>query len=63
MGYGNRRNIVIKDTMWEKLRALGKTEGRSLSDLIREAIVDLLDKRVKPDKIEYDPESDRLVRR
>jgi len=34
-----------------------------MSDLIREAIADLFDKRVKPDKIEYDPESDRLVRR
>ena len=63
MASHNRRNIVIGNNTWHKLRTLGKTEERSMSDLIREAIADLFDKRVKPDKIEYDPESDRLVRR
>ncbi len=57
----NVRSIVVGNKTWEKLRALGKEEERSMSELIREALLDLFDKRIKPVKREYDPTSDSFI--
>lgn len=51
MAYEKRRNIVVGNTMWNKLKELAKSEERSVSDLIREAVADLLRKRSSYDAV------------
>jgi hypothetical protein len=51
------RGVAIKDGMWEALRELGVKENRNMSELIREALNDLFDKKSRRN---YDPVSDRF---
>ena len=52
------RSVAVGDQIWERLRELANKEDRSMSDLIREAINDLLEKRQGRN---YDPVMDRMV--
>lgn len=52
------RSVVVKDQVWEKLRKVAELEGRSMSDLLREALNDLFVKRRLGD---YDPVTDRFT--
>ncbi len=36
--FSKRTNILLKETMWEKLQQLAQTQNRSAADLIRDAI-------------------------
>lgn len=56
----NRRSIVVKDVLWDKLKAVSEREGRSLSELVREALIDLLTK--KSEIKHYDPIKDTYGR-
>jgi len=56
----NRRSIVVQNKMWMTLKELAKEEGRSMSELIREALVDLFQKRTRPVSQGYDPIKDKL---
>jgi predicted CopG family antitoxin len=60
-----RRNIVMGPKTWEKLRALGKEEERSISDLIREAVLELLKRRASGISAgeQYDPITDNFGKR
>lgn len=55
-----RRNIVVGNKTWDRLRELGAKEERSLSELVREALQDLFHKRDKSIRREYNPISDRI---
>ncbi len=50
------RSFVVKDQIWARLKSLSKEEGRSMSELLREAINDLFKKR-EPGT--YDPVRDQ----
>lgn len=52
------RSVVVKDKMWEMLRELSARESRSMSDLLREALNDLFEKKRAKN---YDPVTDRLT--
>jgi hypothetical protein len=60
-----RRSIVVGDKTWEALRAQAKEEERSMGDLIREAILELLDRRAHgvARGPQYDPIGDSFVTR
>lgn len=51
------RGVAIKDGMWETLRSLSAKENRNMSELIREALNDLFEKKSRRN---YDPASDRF---
>jgi len=51
------RGVVIKDPMWEALRGLGEKENRNMSELIREAINDLFEKKSRRN---YNPMTDKF---
>ena len=52
------RSVAVGDQIWERLREFANKEDRSMSDLIRESINDLLEKRQGRN---YDPVADRMV--
>lgn len=54
-----RKNIMIGRSMWETLKVLAHQEESSVSELIREAIRDLLAKRAQ-NPVKYDPVTDRF---
>lgn len=56
----NRRSIVVQDKMWFRLKNLAGEEGRSMSELIREALVDLFHKKTRSISQGYDPVKDQL---
>ena len=58
MALDNRRAVIVKDGLWNRLRIISTNEERSMSDLIRESINDLLEKRQGRN---YDPVADRMV--
>jgi len=60
MANNNIRSVVVGPKTWSKLKALGKKEERSMSELIREAILDLFDKRTRPKTVNYDPVADKF---
>ena len=51
----NMRSIIVGPETWARLRKLAKEEERSLSELTREALLDLFKKR---EPAEYDPKTD-----
>lgn len=60
MANKNIRSVVVGPKTWTKLKDLGKKEERSMSELVREAILDLFDKRTRPKGVKYDPVADRF---
>lgn len=61
MPTANRRNIVMGKKTWERLRAVAKHEERSISDIIREAVIKLLDQRdANPEARTYNARTDRF---
>lgn len=58
-----RRNIVVGPKTWERLRALAKKEERSMSDILREAAITLLDQRDAGVTGGYDVKTDTFKRR
>lgn len=59
-----RRNVVIGPKTWERLRALAKKEERSMSDILREAAITLLDQRDnRPEATTYNVKTDTFKRR
>ena len=60
MANNNIRSVVVGPKTWSKLKTLGKKEERSMSELIREAILDLFDKRTRPKTVNYDPVADKF---
>ena len=63
MPSANRRNVVIGPKTWNQVKSLAKKEERSISDLIREALLELLKKRAttKP-ATDYNPITDSYGR-
>lgn len=59
MALANRRNIVVKDQLWKQLKEISKKEGRSLSELIREALIDFFNKK-RRESSHYDPVKDKF---
>lgn len=59
----HRRNIVVGPKTWEKLRALAREEERSMSDIIREALLELFKRREVgiARGVQYDPVTDNYV--
>ena len=39
-----RRNVYIADAIWERLRAVAESKGMKISELIRRAIIEFLEK-------------------
>lgn len=62
MSSSHRRSIVMGPKTWEQLKLWAAKEERSISDLIREAVADLLRKKdVKLRAgLQYDPVTDTL---
>jgi len=59
-----RRNIVMGPKTWERLRTQAKKEERSMSDLIREAVIKMLDLRdANPEATAYNVKTDTFKRR
>jgi len=58
----NRRQVVLGDRYWNNLREMSVIEQRSISEILREAITDLFDKRRKNTLTGYDPITDTLNR-
>ena len=58
MAKANRRQIVLGDIFWERLQRMKREEQRSISELIREALLDLFAKRNQQNATVYDPVSD-----
>jgi len=59
-----RRNIVVGPKTWAKLKSLARKEERSMSDIIREAIMELFKRRMKQNPAgEYDPVTDNYRKR
>lgn len=58
----NRRNIVIGQKIWDKLRETAEQEERSMSEIIREALHDFFMKREKEKTVSgYDPIKDQFM--
>ncbi len=64
MPSANRRNVVIGPKTWNKLKSLARKEERSMSDILREALSELLKKRAiqKSSTEEYNPITDNYKR-
>lgn len=62
MPIANRRNIVLGDVFWNKLMKMKAEESRSISELIREALIDLFEKRRRQSLKHYDPVSDTFTK-
>lgn len=58
----HRRGIVIGPVTWEQLRKIAAKEEKSISELVREGIGYVLQKR-KTLTGNYDPESDTFIPR
>ncbi len=59
-----RRNIVVGPKTWAKLKSLARKEERSMSDIIREALMELFKRRMKQNPAEeYDPITDNYRKR
>lgn len=60
MASANRRQVVLGDIFWSKLQEMKKQEQRSISELVREALIDLFEKRKKQQATAYDPVTDKF---
>ena len=58
----NRRQVVLGDRYWNSLREMSVIEQRSISEILREAITDLFEKRKQNVLTGYDPITDTLNR-
>lgn len=58
MAKANRRQVVLGDLFWEKLQKMKREEQRSISELVREALIDLFEKRSRQNRTTYDPVAD-----
>jgi len=65
MPTNHRRNIVVGSKTWGQLKSLAKKEERSMSDIIREALLELFKRREVglAREIQYDPKIDSYVGR
>ncbi len=60
MACKKRRNVMFGDKMYDKLRRIGHDEDRSISELLREAVSDWLNKKGHPLSKGYDPVDDKM---
>ena len=65
MPTSKRRNVVIGDKTWGRLKDLAKKEERSMSDIIREGLMELFKQREAgvERKPEYDPVTDTFQKK
>ena len=61
MTYTKRRSIIIGDQMWDKIGKLARKEDRSRSELVREALIDLMARRERKPSGNYDPVNDQIT--
>jgi len=55
----NRRNIVISHPVWSAAKEIAKREGRSVSDIVREGLINLIHKK-HAESGSYDPIKDKF---
>jgi len=60
----HRRNVVIGPKTWDSLKEIAEKEERSISDILREAAIELINRRkTEPAGKTYNARVDTYVRR